>query len=204
MQGFILNVTRAKNEDLIVSVLTQKRLHTLYRFYGARHSTINIGYKIDFDIEYQIGYMPRLRHITHLGFSWLKDLGKAMAWQQFIKLLYRHLQEIEEPGNFYFDLLQRVCIKLTRQNPKRAIIESYVALLEHEGRLHDTLYCFVCERKIEKEPVLVRSFLPAHTSCVPKDSFDKKKIEYLFAYKDSQFLDGEEIERLWSILTEGV
>ncbi|MRI58547.1 MAG: recombination protein RecO [Epsilonproteobacteria bacterium] len=204
MQGFILNITRAKNEDLIVSILTQRRLHTLYRFYGARHSTINIGYKIDFDIEYQIGYLPKLRHITHLGYSWLRDLDKALAWQRFITLLYRHLQEIEEPGEFYFDLLERLAQKLTKQHPKRAIIESYVDLLGHEGRLHHTLSCFVCEENIDDDPVLVRSFLPAHPGCIPKEPFERAKIEHLFRYKDAQFFDDREIELLWNILTEGI
>ena len=204
MQGFILNVTRAKNEDLIVSILTHNHLHTLYRFYGARHSTINLGYKIDFEIEYQTGYLPKLRHVTHLGYSWLGDMNKALIWQQFIKLLYNHLREIEEPGSFYFELLNRLAIKLSRQNPKRAVLESYVSLLAHEGRLHDEFHCFVCEEKIEENPTLVRSFLPAHTYCIPKDPFDRQKIEHLFRYGDSQFLEEDEIEKLWNILTEGI
>jgi hypothetical protein len=51
MQGFIVNINRVKEEDLIVSILTKDKLHTLYRFYGARHGSINIGFKIDFEIE---------------------------------------------------------------------------------------------------------------------------------------------------------
>ncbi len=204
MQGFILNITRAKNEDLIVSILTQRRLYTLYRFYGARHSTINLGYKIDFEIEQTIGYLPRLRHITHLGFRWLRDYHKVILWQQFIKLLFAHLKDIQEPGRFYFDLLESLALKLTRQHPKRAIIEHYVELLEYEGRLHKDWSCFVCEEKIQDDPTLVRALLPAHTYCIPTDPFSQRAIAFLFEYKDSQYLEDEEIERLWQLLSQGL
>ncbi len=202
MQGFILRVTKVKDEDLIVNILTQSHLYTLYRFYGARHSTINLGYKIDFEIEYQTGYLPKLRHITHLGFPWLRDLQKHMLWQRFIRLLYDHLREFEEVDSFYFGMLERLAKKLTRQEPRRAFIEEYVRLLEFEGRLHSDMHCFICDLKVQN-PTLARAFLPAHTHCVPKEPFDDKKLLYLFRYKDTQFFDEEEIERLWQTLQEG-
>ncbi len=204
MQGYILKVTPAKNEDLIVAVLTKERLYTLYRFYGARHSTINLGYKIDFEIQYDIGYLPRLRHIIHLGFSWLKSLQKALIWQQFIKLLYDHLKDIEEPEAFYFEMLDILAKRIEKQNPKRAIIESYIKLLEFEGRLHKEFECIICEEKIVDDPVLVRAFLTAHPHCIPKKIFNRKKIEYLIRNQDTQFLDDEEIEALWQIVQEGL
>ena len=204
MQGYILKVTRAKNEDLIVTILTPTTIHTLYRFYGARHSTINLGYKIDFEIEYTLGYMPKLRRITHLGFSWLKVLPKALLWQQFIALLAKHLEGIEEIDSFYFELLEKLAKKLTKQDAKRAIVESYIELLRFEGRLHTSFECLVCEAPIEENPVLVRAFLSAHSSCIPKRSFDRKKIEYLMHYADAQFLEDEEIEGLWQIIQEGL
>ncbi|BCD62511.1 hypothetical protein NitYY0826_C1389 [Nitratiruptor sp. YY08-26] len=203
MQGYILNITRAKNEDLIVHVLTHKRLYTLYRFYGARHATINLGYKIDFTIEQQLGFLPKLRNITHLGYSWLKDLHKSLLWQQFIKLLYLHLRDLEDIESFYMEMLDSLAKKFTRQNPKRAIIEEYVKLLEYEGRLHRDFVCFVCEQPIE-EPTLVRSFLPAHTHCVGHEALSKKRLAYLFAHKDAQYLDDKEIERLWNIILQGL
>ncbi|BCD67798.1 recombination protein RecO [Nitratiruptor sp. YY09-18] len=203
MQGFIINVTKVKNEDLIVNVLTSSHHYTLYRFYGARHSTINLGYKIDFEIEYQIGYLPKLRHITHLGFPWLKNIYKHMVWQQFIRLLYQHLRELESVDSFYFTLCDRICKKLERQEPKRAIIEEYCKLLAHEGRLHKDFVCFVCEKKVNN-PALARSFLPAHPSCIAQEPFNKERIHYLFEHFDTQFLSDKEIEVLWSILLEGI
>ncbi len=203
MQGYILNITKAKNEDLIVTILTQKKIYTLYRFYGARHSTINLGYKIDFEVEYQLGYLPKLRSITHLGYSWLKDMQKNLAWQQFIKLYYDHLKELEEVESFYIKLLDKIAKKLTRQNPYRAIIEGYVELLEHEGRLHTEPYCFVCEAKVE-HPALARAFLPAHESCIAQEGFSQTKLSYLYRYKDAQFFEDSEIQRLWQTLMLGL
>ena len=51
MQGFIINLNKVKEEDLIVTIISKDNLQTLYRFYGARHGTINIGFKIDYEIE---------------------------------------------------------------------------------------------------------------------------------------------------------
>lgn len=204
MQGYILSITKAKNEDLIVSILTKKRLYTLYRFYGARHSTINLGYKIDFEVEIQIGYMNRLRNITHLGFSWLKDMHKNLLWQQFIHRLYLHLRELEKLDSFYYDLLENLAKKLSKQHPKRAIIEGYVALLKHEGRLHPPSSCFICEEPINESTALVRGFLPAHTHCVPKSPISLEKLDFLYTHKDTQLFDEQEIEYLWNIILEGL
>ncbi len=203
MQGFILKITKVRNEDLIVRVLSESKILTLYRFYGARHSTINLGYKIDFETETDIGYLPKLRHITHLGFDWLKRMEAQLYWQQFIKELDRHLYDVEEIEPFYFDLCNRLCKKLSKQAPKRALLEGYLELLEYEGRLHKESRCFVCEESIQNDPVLVRGFLQAHEHCIPKRSFDRKKLLYFFNQKDSQFWEENEIEALWSLLMEG-
>jgi len=204
LQGYILNVTRVRDEDLIVSVLSQNTLHTLYRFYGARHSQINIGYKIDFEVEYQLQYLPKLRNILHLGSPWLKDLGKMQAWQSFIKILYAHLKEAEEIEGFYFQLLEDLNRRFTKQNPKRALIEGYVKLLDHEGRLQTRNRCFICEEKIDENPVLVRAFLPACQRCIDGFAIRKEALGSLYRYYDSQFLNEAEIEYLYSILLEGV
>ncbi len=203
MQGYILHITRAKNEDLIITTLTANRLYILYRFYGARHSSINLGYKIDFTIEYQLGFLPKLRNVTHLGFSWLKDTQKHSIWQQFIKLYYRHLQGLEEIDPFYKELLDKIALKITKQNPKRAIIEGYVELLEYEGRLHKEFVCFVCEKKIDN-PALGRALLPAHSSCIGEEGFAAPKLSYLYRYKDTLLFEDEEIRRLWHTLLLGL
>jgi len=204
MQGYILNLTPVRDEDLIVTILTPSRLHTLYRFYGARHSPINLGYKIDFTIEPQVGYMDRLRNVLHLSFPWLMEFEKVMAWQHFIKSLHRHLKDIETIDPFYFDLLERLVVKLRRQHPKRAIVEGYTELLEHEGRLHAQPICFACDEEIEKDPVIVRGFLQAHRGCVKDLPIGKKGLRHLFRFKDGQYLADEEIELLYRRICEGL
>ena len=42
MQGYIIDIKPVKDDDLIVSILTEHEVLTTYRFYGARHSNINI------------------------------------------------------------------------------------------------------------------------------------------------------------------
>ncbi len=34
MQGYIININNVKDEDLIVTILTQNNLYTAYRFMG--------------------------------------------------------------------------------------------------------------------------------------------------------------------------
>ncbi len=205
MQGYILKTARAKNEDLIVTVLTKRHLFTLYRFYGARHSILNLGYKIDFETEYSSkAYLPRLRHITHLNFSWLKESNRTMIWQQFVSRLHRHLEQLYEVDGFYFDMLENAASLWGKQNPKRTAIQFYVKLLHHEGRIHPLNKCFICEGKIDKDLTLIRAFLPAHPRCVAgAETISKEGAEFLFANKRTLLLEEEEIEYLWSLLLEG-
>ena len=106
MQGFIVNINRVKEEDLIVSILTKDKLHTLYRFYGARHGSINIGFKIDFEIEQSSkSTISRVKDVIHIGFNWLNDYKLLKLWQEYVALFYLHLKESEELNEFYFNLL---------------------------------------------------------------------------------------------------
>lgn len=204
MQGFILKITRAKNEDLIVHILTQKHLFTTYRFYGARHSVLNLGYKIDFETEYsQKAYLPRLRNITHLGYRWLFENQRFLIWQQFIQKFYEHLKDLYEVEEVYFDILDKSASIWGKQNPKRVAIESYINILKKEGRLHSGFNCFLCHKKIENDLSLVRGFLPAHSECVNSEILPKKGIEYLFKKESSLLLENTDIERLWRILMQG-
>ena len=204
MQGIILNIIKVKEEDLIVSVLTKKRLKTLYRFYGARHSHINLGYKIDFvPVASPKSSLSMLREVLHLGFSWQFDREKFYIWQQFCKLLYKHLKDVDELDQFYFNLLENSIHKINKQNPKRVLIEAYLELLEYEGRLHHDLKCFICDKRIEKDAVLKRSFLVAHNSCLMGKRFNIIMIGELFNTKSTLLLENHEVEALWEILTEG-
>ncbi len=205
MQGFIININKVKDEDLIVSILSSNGLETLYRFYGARHGSINIGFLIDFEIEHSSkSTIARLKDVIHIGFSWIHNYQKLRLWQDFIKLFYPHLKDTYELEPFYFDLLYEASQKWKEQNPKRVAIESYVKLLEHEGRLHTQMECFLCGENIENDISLVRAFLPTHKECTHTLSISKKALMELYKTHSSLFLNDEEIDRMWIILCEGL
>lgn len=205
MQGFIISLNRARDEDLVVTILSNGGLDTLYRFYGARHGVINLGFKIDFEINTNVkSSIGQLRDVLHLGYPWLTDHHKLRTWQQFVTLFYSHLKESEETGGFYFELLDRAAQSWAKQNPKRIAIESYVKLLEHEGRLHRELHCFFCDETITKEVSLIRSYLPAHPNCAHTLSIQQEGLIELFDNHSSLFLSDKEVDRLWLVLLEGL
>lgn len=204
MQGYIINVNKARDEDVIVTILTHHNLYTLYRFYGARHGQINLGFKIDFEIESSLkSTISRLRDVTQLGFTWINDRNRLFIWQQFCSLFHKHLQETEDLDPFYFELLEEAALIWQTQNPKRIAIESYVKLLAFEGRLHQEMICFFCEQKIEDEITLIRAFLPAHAECIHALPINIDAISELFSSGSSLFLNDKEIEMIWHVLLEG-
>ena len=203
MRGFILNTTLVKEEDLVVTILTKNRVIRLYRFYGARHSTINVGFLIDFEEEKTPVQINRLRNVMQIGFTFLLDINKMIIWQNFIKLLNEHFWEIEEIDNFYFDMLMDIIHNFDR-NPKRVLVENYVKLLEFEGRLHNDFECFLCEKLIENRVNLARGYLTACEECIPKKGFEIDKIKTLFNEKKTLLFDEKEIESLYNILMLGI
>lgn len=204
MQGFIIKLTRAREEDMIVTIIAEENLQTLYRFYGARHSPINIGFKIDFEIEHSLkSSIGRLRDVIHLGYPWMGQFERIRLWQQFVTLFHPHLKDSEEIGSFYFSLLNDAASKWKDQNPKRVAIESYVRLLDHEGRLHKELYCFFCDAPVTEEISLIRAFLPSHKNCSHTLPINAKGLEWLYTHGTTLFLDDQEIERLWYVINEG-
>ncbi len=204
MQGYIINFNRVKDEDLIVTVLTEDAVLTLYRFYGARHSHINLGYKIDFEVKSSIkSTISQLSGVLHLAFSWNLIHERMFIWQAFIKLFHTHLKDIQKIDSFYFELLNECSDIWHSQNPKRVAIEAYVKLLEYEGRLHDEFICFSCEEPIKGDFTIIRAFLPAHERCVWAENFSRSCIETLFSSKSSMFIGDEDIDRLWRIMLEG-
>jgi len=204
MQGFIIKLTRAREEDMIVTIIAEENLHTLYRFYGARHSPINMGFKIDFEAEHSLkSSIGRLRDVIHLGFPWMGQYERIRLWQQFIALFHPHLKDSESIGNFYFELLDDAAKRWKEQNPKRVAIETYVRMLEYEGRLHKEMECFFCDLPIENNISLIRAFLPAHENCSHTLTINQKGLEWLYSHGSTLFLDDNEIERLWYIVNEG-
>ena len=205
MQGYIINLNKVKDEDLIVTIVSKGNLQTLYRFYGARHGTINIGFKIDYEIEESAkSTIHRLKDVIHIGFKWINDYTKLRLWQDFLALFHKHLKDAEDIGDFYFDLIENASKEWNKQNPKRVAIEAYVKLLAHEGRLHTEKICFLCANKIEGEISLIRAFLPTHKECTYTLGINANALDELFDNKSSLFLNDEEVDRLWLVLLEGL
>ena len=205
MQGFILNLNKVKDEDLIVVILSRESLDTLYRFYGARHGVINLGFKIDYEKENSAkSTILRLKDVIHIGYRWINDYKLLRLWQDFLALFYKHLKDASELDKFYFNLIENASQNWDRQNPKRVAIESYVKLLEHEGRLHKELDCFLCSRKIDGDISLLRAFLPTHKECTRKLGISQNAFMELFSNKSTLFLSDKEVDSLWFVLLEGL
>lgn len=204
MQGYIIDIKAVKDDDLIVTLLTEDSLITSYRFYGARHSTINLGYKIDFELEETRSSIPRLKDVIQLRYEWILDNEKMYCWQRFIKLFYPHLKDLEQLDPFYFYNLDDLSHKMIKQNALRAICESYLNLLDYEGRLHTNFECLLCEKPIKTDVSLVRSFIPVHANCTFAKAFNLKNIKHTFKEKSLIMLDNDEVEYLWNILLQGL
>jgi len=205
LQGFIIKVNRYKDEDLIVTIITQQNLQTLYRFYGARHGVINLGFKIDFEaIKSLKSTIAQLRDVIHLSYPWITDRYRLSIWQQFINLFYPHLKDADEIGTFYFNLLEHAATTWHQQNPKRIAIESYIRILKHEGRLHDEFICLYCEEQILERISLLRAFLPSHPECSHRLSVSEKTLRKLYDDESTLFMSDKEVDILWYILLEGI
>ena len=205
MQGYIINLNKVKDEDLIVTIISKNSLDTLYRFYGARHGTINIGFKIDYEKEESSkSTISRLKDVIHIGFTWINDYKLLRVWQDFLYLFHKHLKDIDELGPFYFTLIDDASKEWSKQNPKRVAIESYVKLLEYEGRLHKEKICFLCSKHIDGDISLLRAYLPTHKECTHTLGIKKDALNELFKNKSSLFLSDVEVDRLWYILLEGL
>lgn len=205
MQGFISGIRKLKNEDIIVNIITTNHFLTLYRFYGIRHSIISIGRKIDFEVDYNGIFMPRLRAVSQLGFEWENDYHKMRYFQGFMRLLDKHLNGTEEISSFYFELLNRALLIMTKQRPNRALLDLYALLLENEGRKSINDSCFICDEVLGEKIRIARGFLSAHTRCINGD-FEMEK-ERFFAFLQSNksaFLDENEVEGLVAILMQGL
>lgn len=206
MQGYILKVIPTKTQDLILKILTPQSFRSFYRFYGARHSTIGLGYKIDFEERANAHFLPQVHHILHLSFGWEREWERVYAWQRFLGLLERHLDEVYEVGEFYFELLDHSAQKIAKQNPLRVFLESYACLLAYEGRLGrwEANRCFICDSALDSSITLGRSFLFAHPHCVQGAVFDKSQILEYFDQTSTLHLEDTQVQNLWQILCLGL
>ncbi|MCD8213894.1 MAG: recombination protein RecO [Campylobacter sp.] len=204
MQGYIIRTQKVKDEDLLVYILTPANIVKSYRFYGARHPSIMNGYKIDFELIENVNFLPQLRSVLHLGYRWLLNRDKLIIWQQFMRLIYEHLKDVDNIDEIYFNELDLCAERFELSNAKRLLIEAYVKILEYEGRLHSEFECFVCDEPITQRTCLTRGFLPSHPHCFQRSEFDIYKIENLFDAKSTIELNDDEINSLYKIILEGL
>jgi len=205
MKGFVVALRRAKNEDSIAIVLTERSIQSYYRFFGARHSILQLGHLIDFEVEGEDGrFMPRLRSLSQMGFPWLRERNRLMLWHQFIRLFEPHLRDTKEIDSFYFQLLLRAARKWDRQNPKRIICESYLELLIHEGRLNSVDLCYICELPLDKHVALMGTFKPAHPACIYASAIEKRKVAHFLDSGKTVYLDDAEVEQIYSVVLKGL
>jgi len=205
VKGFIISLHRAKNEDMIVTILSSSEVRAYYRFYGARHSILQLGHLIDFEVEGDDGrFMPRVRSVSHLGFPWLYDNNRLLLWHRYIRLYEPHLKDTEEIDPFYYNLLISSAKKWHLQNPKRIICEDYVKILRYEGRLHDEDICYICEERLDNDISLMQAFIPAHPHCIYSPKLDKDKILNFFETTKSIYLDDSEVDLLYGIVLRGL
>jgi len=194
-----------KNEDSIARVLSTHEVRTYYRFFGARHSILQLGNLIDFEVEGEgSSFLPRLRSLSHMGFPWLFDKNRLLLWHNFIQRIEVHLRDAEELDVFYYELLLRAAKKWDKQNPKRIVCESYIELLDYEGRLYPEENCYICEQRIEEEIALMQAFKPAHPSCIYSPALPTKKVLDFFETKKTVFLEDHEVDYIFEVVMKGL
>ncbi len=199
----MLSLRKVKNEDCVAVILTKKETKAYYRFFGARHSILQVGNLIDFETEENSHFIPRLRNLSQIHFPWLFEKNRLLLWHNFIKLFEPHLKDAQEIETFYYDLLLDAAKKWHKQNPKRIVCENYLALLIHEGRLHKEEICYICERPIEEEMALMRAFIPAHPECLHSASLSKEKMRTFFKTGKTTHLDDSEVAYLYDVAMKG-
>ena len=204
MKGFILKINRAKNEDVVVRVLSPNSVKSYYRFYGARHSVLQLGYLIDFEVqEDNASFLPRIRSITHNGFKWLYNREKLMDWHRFIHIFEEHFRDVNEIERFYFNTLLDSAKKWEKQSSKRVAVETFINILKYEGRLHNLSKCLICGSAIENNLSLIKGFIPTHSFCSNSKALPKRAIEELFISGSTLYLDDETVELLFNISIKG-
>ena len=96
--------------------------------------------------------------MIQLGFPWILDYEKNVLLAKIYKTFLSTFKRYRRIRSFLFLLFRKLVYIITKQNAQRAICESYISLLEHEGRLHTDFECLLCEIVIEDDLSLVRGF----------------------------------------------
>ena len=172
-----------------------------YRFYGARHSPIHKGFKIDYEEQIDTNRLPKIRNILHLHEEWLSTHSKFFIWQQFIDFLYTHLKQTSILEPFYFEVLDSISKHFYTQNPKRVILEHYIKLLEFEGQWSYPFICKVCHSPITDTISFAKGLKPLHIHCYPRQTnFEVKDLEGLARLKNSFELSDDMVTALFKLL----
>ena len=204
MRGFILNLKRVREEDLIVVVLTPFSVKSYYRFYGSRHSILQIWNLIDFEEVKSNGFfLDRIKGVSQIPFDWIYSKNRLLIWQNLIKSLYFHLKDSSNLDSFYFELLLKIAKRWNKQNPKRLFCEAYCEILRFEGRL-SCQRCSICNKKIDSKLISIsKNFITSHPECVNSFLIDREKIKYLFTNAKTTKLEDSQIELLYNIALAG-
>jgi len=184
---------------MVVTILNQNSIGKFYRFYGARHSILQLGYLIDYEVKESGTFLPQVRSISHIGFNWLYDRQRLMDWHKLITTLEPHFRDIGELSSFYFNTLLESAKKWEKQSSKRLTIEAFIKILKYEGRLQPLNRCVICNQAINENISIVDGFLPTHSSCSISEPMNKRAIIELFENSSTILIDDDIIDRLYLI-----
>lgn len=202
MQGIILNTISVRDEDLIVFILDNNELIKCYRFYGVRHSHLIIGNMIDYELDIRPLFLPKLHSTMQLALPWQNNANIVTHWQNFCYILFEHLKENSECGEFYYNLCHQIITRLGVQDYKRVFLDAYVLLLEHEGRLQYFDFCEECGALLGDSFMLGEGFLMHCRSCKNSVSINKEKMKIYFQIKNSSIFEDEEIDLLYKVFSK--
>jgi hypothetical protein len=163
---------------------------------------LQLGYLIDFEVERDGVYLPRMRALSHFSFPWIFEAQRLLVWQRLMQRLEVHLRDTETIDAFYFESLLDTARKWHRQNPKRLAVEWYVKMLDFEGRLHRNDRCYICENRLDEEVAVMTGFKLAHPSCIFAPPVMKSKIKTLFYNKKTTWLSDEDVALLFKRMDE--
>ncbi|MFK5976803.1 MAG: recombination protein RecO [Sulfurovum sp.] len=201
----MLEIVPAKNEDMIVTILTNYGISKYYRFFGARDIILQFGHLINFTIdrEFDKDSISKMRSLSLIEFPWLKHVDKRLFWSQFLKLFYTHVIDIKKVDIFYFNILLLSIQKWDKSNHKRIICESYINILKYENRLSPLIKCHICNEVFKDNIAFIDELKPTHPKCSKSHPIAIKKMVNFFNTKNSIFLSDDEIERLLEIIMRG-
>ena len=205
MRGFILHLKRVKEEDLIVTILSESKIKSYYRFYGVRHSILQLGNLIDFEeVESNGVFLDRVQGVSQIPFDWLHDRFRLSIWHNLIKIFYAHLKDSSLLDRFYFELLLKMAKRWDRQNPKRLFCEAFYEVLRFEGRLYLENRCHICNKEITSTNISIsKEFLVAHLECLSSFKLPNKKLRGFLESGKTINLEDSEVEILYNIANLG-